>query len=41
MKNAIHGLIAQIDVRIVLFVLLVVMIVLAAGAPSASGGIGM
>ncbi len=34
-------LLAKIDVRVILFVLVVILFVLAAGAPSAGGGIGM
>lgn len=39
MKNIAFWM-SKIDVRVVLFVLVVVMFALAAGAPSASGGIG-
>ena len=35
------SILAKIDYRVVLFVLIVVLFVLAAGAPSAGGGIGM
>ena len=34
-------LFTKIDIRVVLFVLVVVLFVLAAGAPSTGGGIGM
>lgn len=41
MKSIVRDLFTKIDVRVVLFVLIVVLFVLAAGAPSASGGIGI
>lgn len=34
-------LLAKVDPRIILFVLILIMLVLAAGAPSANGGVGM
>lgn len=41
MKNAVLSFIGKIDPRVILFVLLIVLLVLAAGAPSANGGVGM